>query len=92
MRCSFAGAVLVSLCIINRLMLSEVGTLAVRDVEKAVELICQKGCKSVWGDISTLEQGQSIPEADALSAGEISQVIDELKAIMAVYDGTCSPY
>ena len=59
-------------------------------VEHSVEQLCQKGCRAVWKDIDTLERGESLPETLGLSAAEVRVVVDELKAIMAVYEGTCS--
>ncbi len=59
-------------------------------VEHSIELLCQKGCRAVWKDIETLERGDSLPETRGLSDAEVRVVVDELKAIMAVYEGTCS--
>lgn len=60
-------------------------------VEHCVELLCQKGCKSVWSDIRALESGHPLPETTGLNEQETRQVLDELRHIMAVYDGTCAP-
>ena len=59
-------------------------------VEKCVEKLCHKGCRAVWGDIDALEAGRSLPEATGLTRAEIKAVIKELKAVMAVYEGTCA--
>lgn len=61
-----------------------------RLVEQCVENLCHKGCRAVWGDIAALDAGQLLPEAEGLSADEIRAVVRELKAIMAVYEGTCA--
>ena len=61
-----------------------------RLVEQCVENLCHKGCRAVWGDIAALDAGQLLPEAEGLSAREIRAVVRELKAIMAVYEGTCA--
>ena len=44
----------------------------------------------MWGDIAALDAGHVLPEAKGLSADEIRAVVRELKAIMAVYEGTCA--
>jgi hypothetical protein len=61
-----------------------------KQVEYSIERLCHKGCKAVWGVIHALEQGQSLEETQGLSEEEIGQVLAELKAIMAVYEGSCS--
>lgn len=61
-----------------------------RRVDQCVERLCQKGCRAVWSDIDALEAGRSLPEAAGLSPGEVKAVIRELKAVMAVYRGTCA--
>lgn len=60
-------------------------------VEVCVECLCNQGCKAVWSYIATLERGDSIPETEGLGPREVRQVLDELKSVMAVYEGTCSP-
>lgn len=60
-------------------------------VEHAVELLCHRGCRAVWGIIEQLEGGGSVPEADDLSAEERHAVAAELKSIMAVYADSCEP-
>lgn len=62
-----------------------------RRVEECVEILCRKGCQSVWGDIDALEHGRPVAEAVGLSRSEISAVIEELKSVMAVYEGSCIP-
>ena len=59
-------------------------------VEKCVEKLCHKGCRAVWSDIDALEDGKTLPEARGLNQAEIRAVIKELKAVMAVYEGTCA--
>lgn len=61
-----------------------------RLVEQCVEHLCQKGCRAVWSDIDALEAGQPLAEVDGLSKVEREAVIVELKAVMAVYNGSCS--
>lgn len=60
-----------------------------RLVEQCVENLCQKGCRAVWSDIDALEAGDFLPETGGLSRTEVRAVIDELKAVMAVYEGAC---
>ena len=59
-------------------------------VEKSVEMLCDKGCRSVWADIDALEAGEPLPEVEGLSREELALVIKELKVIMAVYQGSCA--
>lgn len=61
-----------------------------RRVESSIELICRKGCRAVWGDIDALAQGRSIPETAGLTAHERLAVLRELRAVMAVYEGSCA--
>lgn len=61
-----------------------------RLIEQSVENLCRKGCKAVWADIDALEAGRRLPETAGLSAAERQRVIDELKAVMAVYEGSCA--
>jgi hypothetical protein len=60
-----------------------------RLIEQSVENLCHKGCRAVWDDIAALEAGKRLPEVETLSIDEIRAVIRELKAVMAVYEGTC---
>ena len=62
-----------------------------RRVERCVENLCQKGCRAVWADIDALESGRRPPELDGLSSTELRAVLTELKQVMAVYEGTCTP-
>lgn len=54
-----------------------------------MESLCHKGCRAVWSDIAALDAGERLPEIYGLSPDEVDAVIDELKAVMAVYAGTC---
>jgi hypothetical protein len=60
-----------------------------RQVEHAVELLCQQGCRAVWGVIGALERGESLPETTDLDAAEVEAVVRELKAVMSVYADNC---
>ena len=59
-------------------------------VDQAVEKLCQKGCKALWGDLGQMEAGRILPELEALDAHQRQQVFEEIKSIMAVYKGSCS--
>ena len=59
-------------------------------IESTVEAVCHKGCKRVWGHIEALELGTDLPETMPLNPAEKAAVLDELKAIMAVYSETCT--
>jgi hypothetical protein len=54
-------------------------------LDAAIEAICQKGCRQVNQDIARLERGETLPEQRALTAAEGARLLDELRAIMAVY-------
>lgn len=58
-----------------------------RRVDAAVEAICQQGCRSVNRVILRLEHGEPLAWVEGLNTAEQAAVLDELKAIMAVY--TC---
>ena len=60
-------------------------------IEHCIEVLCHKGCKALWADIETLEQGRQLEETRDLTVEERQLVLNELKAIMAVYEGTCEP-
>lgn len=55
-------------------------------VNQCVEALCQSGCEMVRATIKAMEEGLPIVQTDGLSAQEKQQVLDELRAIMAVYD------
>lgn len=54
-------------------------------IARCIEALCQKGCQEVTQIILALEQGAPPEEARELGAEERQAVLDELKAIMAVY-------
>lgn len=73
--------------IISRI--AETDDLFMKNVEQCVETLCEKGCQSVRQDIQKLEAGETLPETDHLSRDELGRVVEELKAIMAVYGDSC---
>ncbi len=56
-------------------------------LSECIETICQCGCNAVLATIEAMESGQIVPQVELLNEEERSIVLDELKAIMAVYDG-----
>ena len=58
-------------------------------VELSIEALCLQGCSTVFARIEVLKKGQEIPETAFLSEFERQSVLEELEAIMAVYDGVC---
>lgn len=55
-------------------------------IAQCVEQLCQCGCSDVRNTIARLEAGQVVAEVKGLTAEERRLVLEELKAIMAVYD------
>jgi len=55
-------------------------------VLNAVENICSTGCVSVNAIIITLEAGKKIDGIEGFSDAEITELKNELKSIMAVYE------
>jgi len=55
-------------------------------IAQCVEILCQQGCTEVRSTIVRIESGADIPQTEGLSSEEILAVLEELKAIMAVYD------
>ncbi|HBG95951.1 MAG TPA: hypothetical protein DDY14_11705 [Chromatiaceae bacterium] len=58
-------------------------------LEARLEAICARGCKRVGDDIAALERGHQLAETEGLNARERAWLLAELKAIMAVYGGSC---
>ena len=61
-------------------------------IEYSVERLCNKGCRQVREDIAALEQGVVLDEVQGLGERERVRVLEELKAIMAVYGDSCRVY
>ncbi len=55
-------------------------------VSQCIDALCQCGCDAVRATISALETGAIVPQVEILSEEERRMVLDELKAVMAVYD------
>ena len=58
-------------------------------IDLCVETICNRGCRQVREVIASLERGEAVPGAEALSPEERARVLRELKNIMAVYGDSC---
>lgn len=58
-------------------------------IDRSIEALCHRGCKEVTRIIGLLERNEPLPETDALDLSERGVVLQELKAIMAVYDRPC---
>jgi hypothetical protein len=58
-------------------------------IDQTVEMLCQKGCRSVREDIKLLEQGVILPELQVLDDLSREKVLKELRDIMAVYGDSC---
>jgi len=58
-------------------------------VEQAIDVICALGCELVTAYIGALRRGETRPEYAALTAGQRARLLDELQAIMSVYEPRC---
>jgi hypothetical protein len=56
------------------------------EVEKAVDVICARGCDVVSAYIKALQRAQVRPEYQLLDAAQRASLLRELQSIMAVYD------
>lgn len=59
------------------------------EVNAAIERLCRDGCKSVREYIAALESGDNHPAFAHLASEQRTQLLAELKAIMAVYGDNC---
>lgn len=57
-----------------------------RDVEACIEALCEQGCREVRRAIGCLEKGEEVAETRRLSTVQRAMVLEELRAIMSVYD------
>ena len=57
-----------------------------KQVNQCVDALCQCGCDAVRATIEAMEVGADVPQVETLSDEEREVVLDELKAVMAVYD------
>jgi len=62
-----------------------------KPLETCIESICERGCREVRRVIERLERDGDVAETASLSAAERAFVLNELKAIMSVYDARPAP-
>lgn len=55
-------------------------------VNQCVEALCKCGCEAVRATINGMESGMDLEQTRELNTQEAASVLNELKAIMAVYD------
>lgn len=55
-------------------------------VSQCIETLCLCGCDAVRATITAMESGAVVPQVESLSEEERQLVLDELRAVMAVYD------
>ena len=55
-------------------------------VQQVVEAVCAQGCRYVNACIEALAQGRPERDYAGLDAAQRRQLLDELRAIMAVYE------
>ncbi len=55
-------------------------------VNQCVEALCKNGCEAVRATISSMEMGAELEQTRELDKQETTIVLNELKAIMAVYN------
>jgi hypothetical protein len=58
-------------------------------IDECVETLCYQGCNRVYGYIRALQHNEEFPEVADLSVAERQSVLDQLVAIMDIYDGSC---
>ena len=61
-------------------------TMDTKQVNQCVDALCQCGCDAVRATIEAIEVGAKVPQLQTLGSEEREVVLDELKAVMAVYD------
>jgi len=60
--------------------------MSLENTNHCVEAVCQCGCEAVRAVIAALEADQPVSQVQGLDPHERRLVLDELKAVMAVYD------
>ncbi len=58
-------------------------------IEQCVESLCQNGCAAVYATITAMEKNLDGVPLPGLSTEEKQMVLQELQAIMSVYDQPC---
>ncbi len=59
-------------------------------VDLCLENLCAAGCQSVRIYIDHLEKGETVEGVENLTQRERLEVLQELKAVMAVYEEDCT--
>lgn len=57
-----------------------------QQVIQCIESLCECGCDAVRATISAMEASLPVAQTEGMDRQQQQQVLDELKAIMAVYD------
>jgi hypothetical protein len=57
--------------------------------ERCIEQLCEQGCQYVLEAIRLLQDGQRVAGLEGFDVAERAQVLNELTAIMSVYEGGC---
>ena len=60
-----------------------------RKIDDCVERLCNRGCREVMAIIARLDAGEPVDGTESLAGEERRAVLEELRAIMAVYGGEC---
>jgi hypothetical protein len=60
------------------------------DLHEVLEAVCRRGCRYVLQAIAAFERGEIPTELAGLDPGLRRRALDELGAVMAVYDRECS--
>jgi hypothetical protein len=58
-------------------------------IDLCVEALCRQGCNRVYDYIRALQHDEEFPEVAELSEAERRSVLEQLVAIMDIYDGSC---
>lgn len=66
----------------------QTGSLTV-EVEQVIDAVCALGCNVVRAYISGLRKGEIRPEYAGLDAVQRKRLLQELEAIMSVYNDRC---
>ncbi len=55
-------------------------------LSQCIDALCQCGCDAVRATITAMENGVVVPQVETLTEEERQMVLEELRAVMAVYD------
>lgn len=61
-----------------------------RALNDALEAVCRRGCRYVLQAIAAMQRGEVPTELSGVPADLRGRALDELQAVMAVYDRECS--